>query len=567
MVKYLSTQLSYFLSKGQAQQNVRALLRYVWFVLAVIALYSALFHWIMLYVERKEHSWITGIYWTFTVMSTLGFGDITFESDLGRAFSIVVLISGIVLLLIVLPFAFIRFFFAPWLEAQVRLRAPRRIPEDVVGHVLISRYDSLAPGLMERLRLNKIPAFVIEPDPVVATRMHEDGIEVISGDPDSPRTYEAARVANARLVFANWNDTVNTNITLTVRQVAPDVPIVVLAEELASVDLLELSGATHVIPLKQRLGEHLANRVNAGHAHAHIIGRYRDLLIAEFPAHQTPFVGSTIRETQLRETIGVNVVGVCERGRVLPPTPETRLSDASVVLVIGSNEQMLALDTLLVIYDTNYNPVIVVGGGRIGCSTVRALKRREVKVHLIDQEESLREKLDGLADRLFIGNAADRELLMAAGLKEAPSVILTTNDDATNIYLAVYCRRLNSELRIVSRVTHERNIEAIHRAGADLVLSYSTLGVESVLSFLQGREVTALGEGIEIFAVPVLPSLAGKTLAESEIGSRSGLNVITLQQEGHVINNPPASTVLESEAEIVLFGTPAQRQAFHQAFS
>ena len=99
------------------------------------------------------------------------------------------------------------------------------------------------------------------------------------------------------------------------------------------------------------------------------------------------------------------------------------------------------------------------------------------------------------------------------------------------------------------------------------MLSYSTLGVESVLSFLQGREATPLGEGVEIFTVPVPPSLAGKTLAESEIGSRSGLNVITLQQDGHVINNPPASTILQPEAELVFFGTPAQRQAFHRAFS
>jgi Trk K+ transport system NAD-binding subunit len=150
---------------------------------------------------------------------------------------------------------------------------------------------------------------------------------------------------------------------------------------------------------------------------------------------------------------------------------------------------------------------------------------------------------------------------------EAPSVILTTNDDAMNIYLALYCRRLNAELRIVSRVTHERNIEAIHRAGADLVLSYATLGVESVLSFLQGREEAALGEGIEIFAVPLPVRLAGRTLAESGIGARTGLNVITLRQNGQVINNPPAATLLEPGAEIMLFGTAAQRQAFHREFS
>ena len=56
--------------------------------------------------------------------------------DLGRAFSVLVLLSGIVLLLIVLPFAFIRFFYAPWLEAQLRLRAPREAAKDAKDHVI-----------------------------------------------------------------------------------------------------------------------------------------------------------------------------------------------------------------------------------------------------------------------------------------------------------------------------------------------------------------------------------------------------------------------------------------------
>ena len=59
-------------------------------------------------------------------MTTLGFGDITFTSDIGRLFSIVVLLSGVVFLLVMLPFLFIRLFYAPWLEARVRLRGAAR---------------------------------------------------------------------------------------------------------------------------------------------------------------------------------------------------------------------------------------------------------------------------------------------------------------------------------------------------------------------------------------------------------------------------------------------------------
>jgi hypothetical protein len=66
-------------------------------------------------------------------MSTLGFGDITFVFDLGRAFSIAVLVSGMVFLLVMLPFTFIQFFYAPWLEAHSKTRAPRGLSEDPPG--------------------------------------------------------------------------------------------------------------------------------------------------------------------------------------------------------------------------------------------------------------------------------------------------------------------------------------------------------------------------------------------------------------------------------------------------
>jgi len=46
--------------------------------------------------RRQDHSRVTGFYWMLTVMSTLGFGDVTFESDMGRGFLMVVLVSAMV---------------------------------------------------------------------------------------------------------------------------------------------------------------------------------------------------------------------------------------------------------------------------------------------------------------------------------------------------------------------------------------------------------------------------------------------------------------------------------------
>ena len=565
-MKFVVSQLSYLLGQKKTRSNLKALLKYLVFLAAVILIYALVFHWIMALVENQKHSFLTGFYWTLTVMSTLGFGDITFQSDLGRAFSILVLISGVVLLLIVLPFAFIRYFYAPWLEAHIRTRAPRGIADHTRGHVIICRFDAVAQSLIKKLKLLDIPYVVIEPEPSEAAGLWEEEISVVTGDIDSSATYAALRTSDARMVFANADDAANTNITLTVRENAPDVPIIAVAESADSIDILELAGADRVLPLKQTLGEHLANRVNTEHANVNVIGTFKNLLIAEFPVHNTPLAGRTIRETRLRQAIGVSVVGNWTRGRLEPVGPDTVLTDFSVPVVVGTAEQIAEMETFLVIYNTHLNPVLVLGSGNVGYAAACALKKKGVRVHVIERDPTALDRISGIADRVFVGNAADRDVLMRAGIAEAPSIVITTNDDAMNIYLSVYCRRLNPSLRIVSRITHERNLEAIHRAGADFVLSYTSLGAELVFSILHNRELVMLGEGIDIFLVTIPKSLVGKTLGKSEIGARTGLNVIAIQKAGDITTNPKADTVIEEGTELLMIGTTEQRHAFNTEF-
>ncbi len=564
-MKTLSTQLSYFLQNKQIRQNLPILLRYVAALIIVIAVFTVLFHFIMLY-EGKEHSWITGLYWTLTVMSTLGFGDITFQSDLGRLFSVVVLITGIVMLLIVLPFAFIRFFYAPWLEAQIRSRAPRSLPATTEGHVLLTSRDAIAPGLISRLERDDIPYALLEPDPTLASEGRIEGLNTVVGEVDDDETYRRLRADRAALVVANRDDIVNTNITLTVREVAPDVPIAAIARDEDAIDILELSGATHVLPLKQWLGEQLANRINARRAGIHPIGEYRDLQVAEVPVHNTPFSGHSIRETRLREQTGVSVIGVWERGRFQAARPDTVLTDASVPIVMGRPSQVAGLDRFLSDYDVNRHPILLIGGGTVGSAAARSLERRGVSVHLVERSAQRCRRLQDTCDDVFCGDASDYSLLHRAGIDETPSVLLTTNDDAVNIYLTSYCRRLNPELRIVSRITHERNLEAIYRAGADFVLSYSTLGVDVLTSILKQKELVVLGEGVDLFTRSVPSSLAGRTLAESEIGARTGLNVVALKNGETIRTDLPPDTPLPDGCELVMVGSDDQVDAFVDAY-
>jgi voltage-gated potassium channel len=392
--------------------------------------------------------------------------------------------------------------------------------------------------------------------------MQADGIAVVAGESDDRETYDQLRAPTAGLVVANAADTANTNIALTVREVAPAVPIVAVAEHDASVHILRRAGATHVLPLKRRLGEHLANRLNAGHAQTHVIGAFRDLLIAEFPAHHTPFVGKTIRDIALRDNLGLNMIGVLDQARFVPAHPETRLSEHSVPVVVGTPKQIAALDEFLIIYDANYSPVIVIGGGKVGCAAAQMLRRKGLAVHLIDRQELGPDWIGAPPDQLFVGDAAEHAVVMRAGLADAPGVVLTTSDDAMNIYLAVHCRQLAPNARIVSRVTHDRNMAAIQRAGADIALSHTSLGVETIFAALRGHELVILGEGVELHELSVPASLVGRTLAEVGIAARTGLNVIAIQEASRLITNPPAETKFVPESSLLMIGDESQLRAF-----
>ncbi len=560
------SELAHIFRIGEMRRDLVALLRYAAFLVVVILFYAVIFQLIMVRVEGQSHSWITGVYWTLVTMSTLGFGDVVFQSDLGRLFSLVVLVSGIVLVLVVLPFTFIRFFYAPWLEAQVRLIAPRWLPSSVRDHVIISHHDEIAGSLVERLVAENIPYCIVEPDPAAAARLLNEGLTVVTGELDSRATYEGLQVSQARLLLANREDTTNTNITLTVRDVSSDLPIVSVVEHEDSIDILELSGCTHVLPLKLRLGEYLANRVSAGLGDADVIGTFKGLQVAEFSARNTPLAGLRVRDTWLRERTGLNIVGVWHRGRLMPAFPETSITGESILVVVGTAAQLTALDGLLGTQPRPEGPTLVIGAGTVGAAATRALKRKGIPVHVLERDERAVERLRHVADHVFAGDANAREALEQAGLDAAPSVLLTTNDDAVNVYLAVYCRRLKPDLRIVSRITHSRNLEAIHRAGADFALSYASLGAEAVVSLIEGHELVLLGENVDLFSVALPSSLTNKTLAESGIGSRTGLSVLAIEQDGELVTNLHASMQLKAGAQLIMLGSVQQRRAFTDAF-
>jgi len=561
-MKGLISVVTAVLQDGTSRGNLKSLFRLLLVLFGLVVLFSVLFHLIMLR-EGQEHSWITGFYWTLTVMTTLGFGDITFKGDLGRLFSVIVLVTGVIYLLVLLPFTFIEFFYAPWMRAQAASRAPRELPANIRQHVILTNHDAVASALIPMLEKYGHPYVVLCSTPRDALALDERGIKSAVGDLDDPETYSKMRIGQAAMLVTTRDDMVNVNVTFTARELAPHLPIVASAGSSASRDVLELAGATLVLRLEEMMGQALARRITIGDSDSHLIGNLGGLHIAEASALGTSLVGLALRDSQIRSRTGVNVIGTWNHGSLEIADADLAITSHTVFVLAGTKRQLETFDATFTTQTMVKPRVLIIGGGRVGRATYRALKSLDVCGLSIIERNA--DRVRGIPEAI-IGDATEMEVLKQASAREATTLIITTHDDDTNVALTIFFRRLRNNLQILARSTFDRNVPTLRRAGADLVLSYAAMGSNTILNVLRGSDHLLLAEGVNIFPAAIPSSMAGRLLSELDVRTQTGCSIIAVEKGGERITNPPPDFRLPSTGRIFLIGDLAAEERFLKKF-
>ena len=566
-MKFATSMLS-MLSAPLAGGGARAMVRLVLIFAASVLVFSAGFHEIMAF-EGRDFSWWTSIYWTLVTMSTLGFGDIVFESDLGRMYSVVVLLTGALLILILLPFTFIQLIYVPWSEAMREARAPRSLPDDTHGHIIFTGRGAMELVLMRRAALSGVPYVLLVEDSDEAATLYDEGFPVMVGELDAPDTYRAAQAPQAAMLLATRSDETNTNIVFTLREVTDAGLAVTTANAEDAVDILELAGADRIIRLGELLGTAFARRILAPTARSSIISTFEDLDIAETSAAGTELVGCNLADLDLRERFGVSVVGVWDRGSLQIATPDVRIEQTSILLLAGRREDLAAYDDAYADDDGDHlgtrhdeQLVVVLGGGRVGRAAVRTLREAGTRCRIVDRIPERIAHLDGHV----VGDAADLAVLREAGIDEASAVIVTTHDDDTNIYLTLYCRRLRPDIEILGRVALDRNVSTMHRAGADFVLSYASTGAIEAWNALRHDSTLLLAEGLVVFRVAMPESLIGEPLGATDIPADTGCTVIGILTAATCLTDLGPDRILPRNAELILIGDDGAEQRFYDRY-
>ena len=527
-------------------------------ILLLVVFYSLVFMALMNQEGQYQNAnLLTAFYWVAVTITTLGYGDIVFHSQLGRFFSIFVALSGIAILwAVVMPLII-----TPRLEHLVRADLSSA-PKNISGHIIISGFNPVVETLSERFSLLQIPFLIIERSENNARTVYRN-YPVIWGDPSEVEVLQRANIDSARLFIANEKEEMNAEVILTLREIS-DIEIIALVDDLTRSRFLKYAGASRIISPKTLLGTFIAQITSPPMKNVFpgAIRLFGDLLLIELPIYPgAELIGEKLEEEVIKET-GAGVVGIWQRGVFHPsPEPDEVVRTNSVLMAVGNIEQLSRVRDLT-IGTRREGPQIILGYGDVGKRVATVLAYCGIKPLIVDRRD-----LGDIGFQHITGDATTEASLMKAGIKEAVGILIMLNQDSDAIYATLLAKNLNPDAFVVVRANHLKSAEKIYRAGADYVASVPS---HMLAKIIQGdeEELDLLYEDLElkIFHVGKRSGVIGWTLEELDLSHHFGCRVVALERMGQAIAIPDPKTVVQADDVLALIGSPKGTEAFSMRY-
>jgi voltage-gated potassium channel len=155
--------------------------------------------------------------------------------------------------------------------------------------------------------------------------------------------------------------------------------------------------------------------------------------------------------------------------------------------------------------------------------------------------------------------------LTKVGIGRANGLIVTTGDDANNLYIVLSARVLKSDLYIVSRAVDDASIPKLERAGANRAISPYAIGGRRLAHLILSPAVVDFFDtvikrdeqslNLEGIKVPPGAKVIGQTLASFEALERTGASILVILRDKNVLPNPDPETILCAEDQLLALGT------------
>ena len=288
-----------------------------------LALLLVVFVAMLAYVDRDEYKDSAGnavnlidcFYYATVSITTTGYGDIIPVTDKTRVLTTLLITPARILFLIILVSTTLEVL-AERTRTAYRERAWRK---RLRNHTIVCGF-----GTKGRAAIRTLQARGVSSEDIVVVDLHDlpieaagrAGLAVVQGDAALAEVLETAGIRTAgSVVIAPSRDDAAVLMTLTARELNPDVSIVASVREEENAHLLRQSGATSVIVSSAAAGRLLGNATHSPHVIQvleDLIGVGEGLDIVERDVTERD-VGRPLREVQ----DGAPILAVVRDGRIL----------------------------------------------------------------------------------------------------------------------------------------------------------------------------------------------------------------------------------------------------------
>ena len=204
---------------------------------------------------------------------------------------------------------------------------------------------------------------------------------------------------------------------------------------------------------------------------------------------------------------------------------------------------------------------IVIGLGRFGSAIARQLCRLGAEVLAIDMHEDLVQQVANEVTHAVVGDARDKEVLRALGVRDMDCAIIAIGEDLAASVLTVMNLKELGVPYVVCKAHDETHRRVLEKLGVDRVVIPEqehaqrlgrSLFSHNVLDYIE------LSEEYGILEVPAPKAWVGKSLKELNVRAKMGVNIIAVES-GKTTNVSPAADykIQSGDIMVVLGDNPA----------
>ena len=301
------------------------------------------------FIQIEGMSWIDALYMSVITLSTVGFGEVVPLGPAGRLFTTGLIVTGVgTTLYLVTTLATL--LIEGTLHDSLQRRSMQRGIERLSGHLIVCGYGRFGRALIEELGVEARPVVIVELDPAREAELRRIGCAYVLGSALEDLVLREAGIERAgELVACTSSDSDNLFITLSARELNPEVRVHARAESEASRRRLRMAGAHQIISSYQ-IG---AQRIAASILRPAVVdfleisrprhGSGVDLEEVRVAAH-SQLRGRSIREAEGTDTT-LRIVAL-KRGAQsieLVPAGETEILGGDHLIVIGERSALTRL--------------------------------------------------------------------------------------------------------------------------------------------------------------------------------------------------------------------------------